>query len=136
MEDKTQKKQLVKILIGAAWIDGEIQAEEKEYLNRMVQENNLADDPEIKSLLSEIKQVEPKECYTLLEDYFGEHHSKNDYEQLLYSLSALVYSDGNIDTEEAKLLTKLQDIVLENESHSSIFDQLLKRIQKLYRQAI
>ncbi|MBR8828204.1 MAG: TerB family tellurite resistance protein [Gomphosphaeria aponina SAG 52.96 = DSM 107014] len=136
MKNKTQTLQLLKILIGAAWIDGEIQAEEREYLHKMAAENNLVHDPEIKPLLSELKQVKPDECYTWLEDYLGEHPSKDDYEELLEALSALIYSDGNVDTEEAKLLNKLQDVALENEAHSSAFDKLLKRIQRLYRQAI
>ena len=68
MERNAKIKQLLKILIGAAWIDGIIQPEEREYLHRRATENGVADDPEIKSLLSEIKPVQPAECYHWLED--------------------------------------------------------------------
>ena len=51
-QNNTSKKELFKILVGAAWIDGEIQESELEYLQRIVTENQLADDPEVQSLLS------------------------------------------------------------------------------------
>lgn len=134
--DKNHKtKQLLKILVGAAWIDGSIQPEEREYLRQMAQDNKLSDDPEIKSLLSEIKPVQSQECYRWLEEYLGDNHSEADYQSLLDAISALVYSDSEIDSEEAKLLTQLQLRDPANEPHS-IFDKLLRRIQKVYRQAI
>ena len=54
-------KQLVKILIGAAWIDGKIQPEEREYLQRVAKESGVADDPEIQPLLYELRAVLPDE---------------------------------------------------------------------------
>ena len=47
-----KQKLLMKILVGAAWIDGMIQTEEREYLRHKAIANGLADDKEIKSLLS------------------------------------------------------------------------------------
>ncbi len=41
-------KNLVKILIGAAWLDGRIQPEERQYLREIAQAKGLASDPEIK----------------------------------------------------------------------------------------
>jgi uncharacterized tellurite resistance protein B-like protein len=136
MDKTTKTKQLMKILVGAAWVDGVIQSQEREYLHKMAENNDLISDPEIKSLLSEIKQVTATECYQWLEDYLGENHTQEDYEQLLDAISALVYSDGDVDIQEAKLLNRLQDLDPDKEPHKSIFDKLLKSIQKLYRQAI
>ncbi|MBZ8181351.1 tellurite resistance TerB family protein [Oscillatoria salina] len=136
MPKTTKTKQLLKILIGAAWIDGTIQAEEREHLKNMAQENNLANDPEIKSLLSEIKQVKPAECYNWLEDYLGENPSKEDYQDLIEAISALIYSDNEVAIEESKLLTRLQLLDPENEPPKSAFDKAIKKIQKLYRQAV
>ena len=56
-------KQLIKILIGAAWIDGIIQPEERKYLHRIAAEYNLAEDPELQPLLSELKRVSTAQCY-------------------------------------------------------------------------
>lgn len=131
-----KSKQLLKILIGAAWIDGIIQPEEREYLRRVATEQGIASDPELKPLLYELKSVKPEECYAWLEDYFGDRPTPEDYEHLLEALSALIYSDGSVDTQEAKLLARVQFLDPDSQAPKSVFDKLLKGIQKLYRQGI
>lgn len=130
------KKLLMKISIGAAWIDGVIQQEERQLLRKIATENDLDGDPEIKKLLSEIVAVKPEECYNWLERYLGENPTKEDYQALLAQISALIYSDGDVDTREAKLIAKLQLADPYNEPPKSIFDKLLIKIQKVYRQAV
>jgi uncharacterized tellurite resistance protein B-like protein len=129
-------KKILKILIGAAWLDGVIQPEERKYLRRIATEFNLADDPEIKPLLSELKTVQAQECYQWLEDYLGENHSTEDYLELLEKVSGLIYSDGFIDMREAKLIETVQTFEPATESDRSTFDKLLKKIQKLYKKAV
>ncbi|MBE9197419.1 TerB family tellurite resistance protein, partial [Synechocystis sp. LEGE 06083] len=61
---KTAKtKQLLKILIGAAGLDGVIQVEERQYLRRLAAEYEVENDPELQALLSELKSVEAPQCY-------------------------------------------------------------------------
>jgi len=130
-------KQLVKILIGAAWIDGKIQQEEREYLQRVAKETGVADDPEIQPLLYELRAVLPDECYAWMKEYLGDRPSSEDYQRLIEALSALIYSDGEVATEEAKLLTRLQ--LLDPDSGTtpkSRQNNVLKAIQKLYRRWI
>ena len=129
-------KQILKILIGAAWIDGVIQPEERKYLQRIATDYQLADDPEIKPLLSELKVVKPEECYQWLQDYLGENPTQEDYQELLEKTSGLIYSDGDVDIREVKLIEKLQLLDPANEPKLSVFDKALKKIQKLYRQAV
>lgn len=136
MSTTAKTKQLLKILVGTAWIDGMIQTEEREFLKKMATESGLNNDPEIQSLLSEIKPVTANECYQWLEDYLGDNHRQKDYDDLLEAISALVYSDGDIDIQEAKLLSRLQDLDPEQTSQQSIFDRLLKSIRQLYHQGI
>jgi uncharacterized tellurite resistance protein B-like protein len=137
MPAKATVKQLVKILIGAAWIDGKIQQEEREYLQRVAKETGVADDPEIQPLLYELRAVLPDECYTWMKEYLGDRPSSEDYQRLIEALSALIYSDGEVATEEAKLLTRLQ--LLDPDSGTtpkSRQNNVLKAIQKLYRRWI
>ncbi len=136
MDSHSKNKQLLKILIGAAWIDGIIQTQERDYLRRMAANHGLADDPDIKNLLSELKPVQPAECYNWLEDYFGDNHNAKAYQELLESLSALIYSDGDVQIQEAQLLTKLQNLDPGQEPKKSTLDKLLKTVQKLYRKAV
>ncbi|NEP57750.1 MAG: TerB family tellurite resistance protein [Symploca sp. SIO2G7] len=129
-------KQLIKILIGAAWIDGKVQIEEREYLHRVAQQAEVANDPEIQPLLNELRVVSIDECYKWIEEYLGDCPSQEDYQQMIEALSALIYSDGDVDTEEAKLLTRLQLLNPANESPKSASNKVLKTIQNIYRRWI
>ena len=136
MTKQNKTKLLVKILVGTAWIDGIIQPQERQYLQKVVTENNLNDDAEIKSLLSEIKPINPQECYQWLEEYLGKNPTIQDYEELLGSISALVYSDGDVDIQEAKLLNKLQNLDPYSQEKKSGFEQIINSIRQLYNKAI
>lgn len=126
-------KNLVKILIGAAWIDGRIQPEERQYLREIAQAKGLATDPELKPWLYELVTVQPNECYTWVKEYLGDRPSAEDCENLIEAISGLIYSDGEVAIEEARLLTKLQELTQSFESNQSAHTVLLKQIQKLYR---
>jgi hypothetical protein len=136
MSSQPKTKQLLKILIGAAWIDGVIQPEERTYLKQRAEALALAEDPDLKFLLSELKPVSATECYQWLEAYLGSHPQPEDYQELLETLSGLLYSDGDIQTQEAKLLSMLQDLEPQAESGKNPFDKILGHIQALYRRAI
>jgi uncharacterized tellurite resistance protein B-like protein len=132
MVDNSSVKSLVKILIGAAWIDGVIQPEERQYLRRIAQENGVATDPDIKPWLYELIPVQPTICYEWVKEYLGSSPSTEDYQNLLQAISGLIYSDGDVAIEEAKLLTKLQQIST-SDSTQADSNNILKQIQKLYR---
>ena len=136
MNTQTKNKQLLKILIGAAWIDGIIQVEERDYLKRMSQSQGLSEDEDLKDLLSELKPVQPSQCYQWLEEYLGDNPTIGDYQELLETLSALIYSDGDVQMQEAQLLTKLQRLDPAQDSPKSAFDKVLKNIQTIYKKAI
>ena len=130
-------KQVLKILIAAAWIDGVIQPQERAYLRRVAKDFQLADDPEIQPWLSELKPVQPVECYQWLEEYFEENHSAEEYHQLLEKISALVYSDGYVDMREAKLIEAIQSCDPANpDCKNSIWDRMLRKIRRVYQSAI
>ncbi|OKH18452.1 TerB family tellurite resistance protein [[Limnothrix rosea] IAM M-220] len=136
MKTLDKNKQLFKILCSAAWIDGEIQQEERQYLHKMAEQHQLGEDPEIRALLSEAVQTKPDECYRLVEEYVGDQATEAEYQELIDAVSKLVYSDSVIDTEEAKLLHKIQALEPEVKNGKSPLQQVLKSIQKMYRGAI
>ena len=136
MNKNTKTKQLIKILIGAAWIDGVIQTEEREYLHRIATAYQVENDPELKPFLSELKPVQAQECYRWLTEYLGENHQEEDYQELIEALSGLIYSDGNVEVQEARLLTRLQELDPIYEQSKSPLDKLLEKIQKLYHKTM
>jgi hypothetical protein len=133
MTANSSVKNLVKILIGAAWIDGKIQAEERQYLREIAQAKGLASDPDIKPWLYELVPVQPSECYKWVKDYLGDRPTNEDYENLIEAISGLIYSDGEVAMEEARLLTKLQQLSTANDSTQPGHNAILKQIQKLYK---
>lgn len=136
MNTLDKNKQIFKILFAAAWIDGVIQKEEREYLQTLAKEQDLSEDAEIKLILSEAKPITPEECHNWLEDYLGNNSSVEDHQNLLEAISGIIYKDGDVQTQEAQLLSELQSLEPTLETHTSAFDRILRTIQKLYRQAV
>lgn len=136
MGTATKTKQLLKILIGAAWLDGVIQPAERQYLRRLAVDYQLDSDPELQTLLSELKSVPAPECYAWVNDYLGDYPSDQDYLDLLEALSGLLYSDGDIQTQEAQLLASLQESDPTHAHPHSSLDRFLGKVQRLYRRAI
>ncbi len=87
-----EDKQLLKLLIGVAWIDGVLKPGEQEFLQRVANEKGLAYDPEIKSLLSANKPVQPEECYSWLQAYLGNYPDEKDFQELYEALNSLMYT--------------------------------------------
>lgn len=127
-------KTLIKILIGTAWIDGKIQPEEREYLHRIAKEKGVAEDPEIQPFLYEFRPVKPTECYEWVRQYLGDRPTSEDCQQLLENISGLIYSDGTVDSEEAKLLTTLQNLDPGSDNGEQASNSVIKAIRKLYQQ--
>ncbi|GAB1543324.1 hypothetical protein NUACC21_59980 [Scytonema sp. NUACC21] len=125
--------QLVKILIGAAWIDGRIQPEERQYLRKVAQDKGVAHDPEIQPWLYELVAVQPEQFYEWVKEYLGDNPSQEQCQSLIEAIGGLIYSDGEVAAEEAKLLTKLQGISEASDSTQPRYNAILKQIQKLYR---
>ncbi len=77
--------------------------------------------------------MQPSECYEWVKDYLGDRPTNEDYENLIEAISGLIYSDGEVAMEEARLLTKLQQLSTANDSTQSGHNAILKQIQKLYK---
>lgn len=133
MAKNASMKNLVKILIGAAWLDGKIQPEERKYLHQVAQEKGVATDPELQPLLNEFRTVKPAECYEWVKQYLGDRPSQEDCQNLMEAISGLIYSDNDVAIEEAKFLTKIQSLNPDNDSAQPKHVTVLKEIQKLYR---
>jgi uncharacterized tellurite resistance protein B-like protein len=124
--------QLVKILIGAAWLDGQVQLEERAYLKRIAQEKGVAADREIYLLLNELRAVSTEECYQWIDEYLGNQPSSEACQQLLEALSGLIYSDGTVATEEAKLLSRIQ-LMEQNCGAPCTNRSILTGVRRLYQ---
>jgi uncharacterized tellurite resistance protein B-like protein len=128
---KNNNQNLLEILVSIAWIDGEIQPAEQEFLAKIATEQNLNSTTDLQDLLAQHQNSSLEKCYQLLEQYLGANPTPADYEHLFTAVSKLIYSDNDIATEEASLLTKMQDLEPNNLKSHSVFDQAISKIQKL-----
>lgn len=133
MASNPDVKTLLKILIGVAWLDGQIQPEERTYLHRIVSEKGLENEPEIQPLLHEFRAVKPEECYAWVKDYLGDRPTSEACQQLIEAISGLIYSDGIVDSAEAKMLTNLQQLDPASTSSESGYSPVLTAIRNVYQ---
>lgn len=130
---KNNNQNLLQILVAIAWIDGEIQSEEKEFLSKIALEGNICSAAELDKMLEQNQDSSSEKCYQLLTAYLGKNPSSEDYNNLLSAVSRLIYSDNDIATEEASLLNKIQNLDPQNSSQNSVFDKVISKIQNLYQ---
>lgn len=126
-------RDLFKILVAVAWLDGEIQLEEREFLEKIAAEQNLKSATEVRDILANHRATSSEECYKLLEKYLGSNPNPEDYQNLLSAVSTLIYSDNDIATEEASLLRQIQNLDPARLKSNSAMDKLIGKIQKIYR---
>lgn len=126
-------RDLLEILVAVAWIDGEIQPEERQFLEDIALAQNIGTTTELENLLAKYENASTEECYRLLENYLGSDRNTADYENLLSAVSKLIYSDSDIATEEANLLTKIQNLDPQQLKNRSTLDKIINKIQKIYR---
>jgi hypothetical protein len=128
MNTKAQSRLLMKILIGVAWLDGAIQPEERQYLAKVAQTHQLDLDPEIESLLAGQISLTATDCESWIQEYL-EDRSIHDDDGLIEAISGLIYSDGDVAIDEAKLLVNIQSV-------PSSAPPLISKIQQLYQKAL
>ena len=136
MVRSANNQDLLKILVAVAWIDGKIQPEEQKFLEQIATEQNLESDTELQALFSQHQDSSLEKCYQLLEQYLGANPNPTDYDNLLTSVSKLIYSDDDIATEEASVLTKIQNLDPNSLKSRSTLDRAIAKIQQLYQKGL
>jgi uncharacterized tellurite resistance protein B-like protein len=128
----THDKQLLKILIGAAWLDGKVQPEEQQRLQRVAKQKGLLDDAELHPWLHGLRSVSTEECHRWIDEYLGKHPVPENVQELLEEISGLIYSDGDVDSAEARFLTQLQQKDASVFPGPTLHETITRAVQKLY----
>jgi uncharacterized tellurite resistance protein B-like protein len=133
MSTSTHPKQLFKILVGAAWLDGKLQPEEQAYLQRLVQQKGLQDDAELQLLINGAKSISSEDCFRWVSEYLGKTPVPEHCQQLLEEISGLIYSDSEVDTKEAELLMQFHEPKPPVQPGTALYESVMSAVQKLYR---
>ncbi|ASC69397.1 hypothetical protein XM38_003240 [Halomicronema hongdechloris C2206] len=133
MSTATHTPQLLRILIGVAWIDGAVQSEERQYLHQLAARYHLEQHPMVRPLLKELVAVNPEQCYQWIRDYLGDTPTPQDCEALIEAISGLIYSDGEVAAEEATLLNRLQNLQPTSTNGHHLHSQVIRALRRLYQ---
>jgi uncharacterized tellurite resistance protein B-like protein len=108
----TNSHKLLRVLIGVAWIDGQLQDTERSLILELAKKQGLAEDPVIIDLLNNMddRSIQLADCQRWIHDYLGDRPSSANYQQLLEDLSSIIYSDSDVATAEAQLLMNYQQL--------------------------
>lgn len=128
--------QLFKIIVGVAWIDGRVQPEEQGYLTRLAQNRGIGSHPAIYPLLNNLKKVTKDECYQWISDYLGTNPQPEKLNHLIEEISGLIYSDGEMDSAEAEVLTNIQNMTASAELPQSLNAKIIEKIQSYYQKVV
>lgn len=126
------KEKLFQILIGVAWIDGEIQHQEKKYLQDIATSRKLTQNQDIQDLLLFREPISEKQCNQWIDDYLGTNPTPEHCQNLISEIAGLVYCDDNVEVEEAKILAKIENY----SSSNKILPNVLKTISNLYKKGL
>ncbi len=97
-------KELFKVLVAVAWIDGDVSEEENVYLTGLAYKCDLNDDPEVQDLLKFEQPIPFKDCLDLIRSYLDGHRSEEMFNQMVKSIKSLIKSDGVVASEEQAFL--------------------------------
>ena len=78
VQSTKSERKLLEILVAVAWIDGEIQPEEREFIEKIAVEQ-IGSATKVENLLNNDRDSSPQQCYQLLEQYLGNSPKPDDY---------------------------------------------------------
>lgn len=107
-EHDIKRKLLTRIVLGAAWADGKLDAAEVDYLNRILLEQDMTQDEEVQVLLRE-----PPSAYQL-ELWMVQYLGCTDVPERLGALAQianLLMSDGEVSTVEHDFLDEVHALM-------------------------
>ena len=117
---------LSKLIVGAAWVDGNLVTSELNALKDLIFSFDELSEKDWKILDLYIDTpVNEKECMQLMDDLIREVRSEEDKQFILEKLSELVEADGKVTDEEKKLIETISDCL---EKKKTGFLSLFKRI--------
>ena len=125
-----KRLQALKVVLGAAWADGTLQAEELAPIHTIVDELGLASHPDILGLLETPIPAVTYRHY--LDDYLANHPTKSERQLLLSLIKRVIYADNEVSIEEGYILGELNDLLEDMSSDRSMNDDDAQRFRSMF----
>ncbi|MGK7906877.1 MAG: hypothetical protein AB4040_06560 [Synechococcus sp.] len=129
-ESALKALQALKVALGAAWADGELQPEELSPLHNIVDELGLASHPDVRLLLE--TPVPALTYRRYLQEYLVSHPTREERQFLLEILTRVIYADNTVSIEEGYILGELNDLLNDMPSESSIEEEDAQRFRNVF----
>jgi hypothetical protein len=128
---KARHKQLVQIVIGSAWVDGQIGVQETAYLSQLLQRYGLANDPDLQRSLTTSIPIQQTEQW-IREYLFGTTEAER--QQALVAIAKLLIVDDTVTDTEHQLLDDYYTLMAEVPPLPD-FAPMVRSVSKFVKQA-
>ena len=132
MNSLQQEKLLVKIVIGAAWVDRHLEAEEIEYFQQLLEQYHLHIDDELQQLLKFPVPLKQTELWIVR---YLKNSTNTEREALLKAIVNMLMADLCVSEIERELLDEYREYMLAIPPHTEVkptkIETVIRFIQKL-----
>ncbi len=132
MDSADRKLLLLKILIGSAWVDHQLELRELDYLKQVLDRHHLADNYELQAMLKQPVPIEATESWIV--DYLA-RATEEQRDQLLMLVIGVITADGVIDASEQSFLLEYQGLMSRIPSRPETAPDLAKALRQMVQQA-
>lgn len=135
----TQRKLLMQLVIGAAWVDGELDAPERKYLQTLLERQKLDHDPELLALLENPIAHSQLEAWLVT---FLQGTSTPTRLAALATIANLLMADGVVNRSEHSLIDEIHALMAQiparrdEEEYRQAAPGLLEGLRGLVRRAL
>lgn len=132
MDASDRKLLLLKVVIGSAWVDGQLEPEELDYLKNLLERHHLADDYELQAMLKHPIPIDATESWIV--DYLA-RANEEQRDQLLMMVITVITADGVIDATEHSFLLEYQGLMSRIPARPDTAPDLAKALRQMVQQA-
>ena len=133
MDSQYQQQLMLKIIIGAAWVDGHLEQAEVEYLQTLLKRYQLTHDPELMALLEKSVPLQQTEIWIV--EYLADT-TETERQRLLAAIGKLLIIDDTVLPVEHDLLDDYYALMAEIPAQPEETPTLVATIGKFVRQTI
>ena len=133
MNSEQQQSLILKILMGSAWADKQLEPQEVSYLQTLLQRYHLSHDSELQALLE--TPVSPQQTEKWIVAYL-KNADEEERMILLAKIGKLLISDDQVSDSEHDLLDRYYELMARTPHHADAIPKLVNTLGRFVRDSI